>query len=174
TYETHDALYSRLLVGGVSYHVIIPRDYMIARMIREDILLPLNFDNIPIYDLSDDTFKNQSYDPENRYSVPYTWGTVGIIYNTKYVDEADVGSWDLLWNSKYAGKILMFDNNRDAFAIAEALLGYSLNTTDEATLRQCAQKLVEQKPILQGHVMDQIYARMEREEAWIAPYYAGD
>ena len=174
TYETNEALYTRLKNGGASYDVIIPSDYMIARMIAEDMLLPLDFENIPNYELVDEQFKNQTYDPNNEYSVPYTWGTVGIIYNTKYVDEADVGSWDLLWNEKYAGRILMVGNERDAFAIAESLLGYSLNTTDEAALRQCAQKLVEQKPILQGHVMDQIYARMEREEAWIAPYYAGD
>ena len=130
TYETNEALYTRLAGGGVSYDVIIPSDYMIARMIREDMLLPLNFDNIPNYDLVDDTFKNQSYDPNNEYSVPYTWGTVGIIYNTKYVDEADIGGWDLLWNEKYADRIVMIDNSRDAFAIAEAMLGYSLNTED--------------------------------------------
>ena len=174
TYDSNESLYTKLKTGGASYDVIIPSDYMIGRLIEEDMLEPLNFDNIPNYQYVDEAFRNTAYDPENRYSVPYTWGTVGVIYNSKFVDEADAGSWDLLWNSKYAGKILMFDNNRDAFAIAESLLGYSLNTTDEASLRQCAQKLVEQKPILQGHVMDQIYAKMEREEAWIAPYYAGD
>lgn len=174
TYDSNESLYTKLKTGGSTYDVIIPSDYMIGRLIEEDMLLELDFDNIPNYQYVDEAFRNTAYDPENRYSVPYTWGTVGLIYNTKYVDEADTGSWDLLWNSKYAGKILMFDNSRDAFAIAESLLGYSLNTTDEAALRQCAQKLVEQKPILQGHVMDQIYARMEREEAWIAPYYAGD
>ena len=174
TYDSNESLYTKLKTGGSTYDVIIPSDYMIGRLIEEDMLLELDFDNIPNYQYVDEAFRNTAYDPENRYSVPYTWGTVGLIYNTKYVDEADTGSWDLLWNSKYAGKILMFDNSRDAFAIAESLLGYSLNTTDEASLRQCAQKLVEQKPILQGHVMDQIYARMEREEAWIAPYYAGD
>ena len=174
TYDSNESLYTKLKTGGSTYDVIIPSDYMIGRLIEEDMLEPLNFDNIPNYQYVDEAFRNTAYDPENCYSVPYTWGTVGIIYNSKYVDEADVGSWNLLWNSKYAGKILMFDNSRDAFAIAEALLGYGLNITDEAALRQCAQKLVEQKPSLQGHVMDQIYARMEREEAWIAPYYAGD
>ena len=107
TYEDNESLYTRLKNGGVSYDVIIPSDYMIARMIDEDMLLPLNFDNIPNYELVDDTFKNQAYDPNNEYSVPYTWGTVGIIYNTKYVDPEDVGEWDLLWNEKYSGKILM-------------------------------------------------------------------
>ena len=122
TYETNEALYTRLKNGGASYDVIIPSDYMIARMIAEDMLLPLDFENIPNYELVDEQFKNQTYDPNNEYSVPYTWGTVGIIYNTKYVDEADVGSWDLLWNEKYAGRILMVGNERDAFAIAEARL----------------------------------------------------
>ena len=174
TYETNEALYTRLAGGGVSYDVIIPSDYMIARMIREDMLLPLNFDNIPNYDLVDDTFKNQSYDPNNEYSVPYTWGTVGIIYNTKYVDEADIGGWDLLWNEKYADRIVMIDNSRDAFAIAEAMLGYSLNTEDPDEIQAAADLLAEQLPILQSYQMDDMYNLMENEEAWIAPYYAGD
>lgn len=174
TYETNEALYTRLAGGGVSYDVIIPSDYMIARMIREDMLLPLNFDNIPNYDLVDDTFKKQSYDPNNEYSVPYTWGTVGIIYNTKYVDEADIGGWDLLWNEKYADRIVMIDNSRDAFAIAEAMLGYSLNTEDPDEIQAAADLLAEQLPILQSYQMDDMYNLMENEEAWIAPYYAGD
>lgn len=174
TYETNEALYTRLKNGGASYDVIIPSDYMIARMIAEDMLLPLDFENIPNYELVDEQFKNQAYDPNNEYSVPYTWGTVGIIYNTKYVDEADVTGWELLWNEKYAGKILMFDNSRDAFGIAEYLLGYDVNTTDETELQACAAKLAEQKPVVQQYVMDQIFDAMENEEAWIAPYYAGD
>ena len=172
TYEDNESLYTRLKNGGVSYDVIIPSDYMIARMIDEDMLLPLNFDNIPNYEL--DTFKNQAYDPNNEYSVPYTWGTVGIIYNTKYVDPEDVGEWDLLWNEKYSGKILMFSNPRDAFAIAQARLGYSLNTEDPDELQAAADLLMEQKPMVMRYVMDQIYDYMDNEEAWIAPYYAGD
>ena len=174
TFDSNESLYTKLKTGGSTYDVIIPSDYMVGRLINEGMLETLNFDNIPNYQYIDETFKNQAYDPENQYSVPYTWGTVGVIYNTKYVDEVDIGSWDLLWNSKYAGKILMFDNCRDAFAITEAMLGYSLNTEDETELRNCANKLAEQKPLLQGYVMDQIYAKMTREEAWIAPYYAGD
>ena len=174
TYEDNESLYTRLKNGGVSYDVIIPSDYMIARMIREDMLLPLDFENIPNYELVDEQFKNQPYDPENQYSVPYTWGTVGIIYNTKYVDEADIGGWDLLWNEKYAGKILMFSNPRDAFAIAQARLGYSFNTEDPDELQAAADLLMEQKPLVQQYVMDQIYDAMGNEEAWIAPYYAGD
>ena len=174
TYDSNEVLYTKLSNGGISVDVIIPSDYMIARMIAEDMLLELNFDNIPNYQYIDDTFKNTAYDPENRYSVPYTWGTVGILYNTKYVDEADVTGWELLWNEKYDDKILMFDNSRDAFGIAQYLLGYDVNTTDPAQLQACADKLAQQKPLVQQYVMDQIYSAMENEEAWIAPYYAGD
>ncbi len=174
TYESNESMYTKLKTGGSTYDVIIPSDYMIGRLINEDMLEELNFDNIPNYQYVDETFKNQAYDPENKFSVPYTWGMVGLIYNTKYVDEADVGGWDLLWNSKYAGKILMFNNCRDAFAIAESMLGYSLNTEDPTELRNCAELLTDQKPLVQEYVMDQIYAKMTREEAWIAPYYAGD
>ena len=174
TFDSNESLYTKLKTGGSTYDVIIPSDYMVGRLINEGMLEKLDFSNIPNYRYVDEAFKNQAFDPNNEYSVPYTWGNVGIIYNTKYVDEADLGNWDLLWNSKYAGKILMFDNCRDAFAIAEFMLGYSINTQDELELRNCAAKLSEQKPILQGYVMDQIYAKMTREEAWIAPYYAGD
>ena len=174
TYDSNEIMYSKLSNGGITVDVIIPSDYMIGRMVQEGMLEELNFDNIPNYQYIDDSFKNTSYDPENKYSVPYTWGTVGIIYNTKYVDEADVTGWELLWNEKYAGKILMFDNSRDAFGIAEDLLGYDVNTTDETELQACAAKLAEQKPVVQQYVMDQIFDAMENEEAWIAPYYAGD
>ena len=174
TYESNEALYSKLSNGGITVDVIIPSDYMIGRMIAEDMLLELDYSNIPNFDYVDARFRNQDYDPENRYTVPYTWGTVGILYNTKYVDEADVTGWELLWNEKYAGKILMFDNSRDAFGIAQYLLGYSINTTDPAQLQECADLLKAQKPLVQQYVMDQIYASMENEEAWVAAYYAGD
>ena len=174
TYDSNEIMYSKLSNGGITVDVIIPSDYMIGRMVQEGMLEELNFDNIPNYQYIDDSFKNTSYDPENKYSVPYTWGTVGIIYNTKYVDEADVTGWELLWNEKYAGKILMFDNSRDAFGIAEYLLGYDVNTTDEAELQACAAKLAEQKPVVQQYVMDQIFDKMESGEAWLAPYYSGD
>lgn len=169
TYDSNEIMYSKLSNGGITVDVIIPSDYMIGRMVQEGMLEELNFSNIPNYQYIDDSFKNTSYDPENKYSVPYTWGTVGIIYNTKYVDEADVTGWELLWNEKYAGKILMFDNSRDAFGIAEYLLGYDVNSTDEAELQACAAKLAEQKPVVQQYVMDQIFDAMENEEAWIRP-----
>ena len=174
TYDSNEALYTKLSNGGITVDVIIPSDYMIARLIKEDMLLELDYSNIPNYAYIDDTFKNTAFDPENKYSVPYTWGTVGIIYNTKYVDEADVTGWELLWNEKYSGKILMFDNSRDAFGIAQYLLGYDVNTTDKNELRACADKLLEQKPLVQQYVMDQIYSYMENEEAYIGVYYAGD
>ena len=174
TYDSNEIMYSKLSNGGITVDVIIPSDYMIARLIEEDMLLEINYDNIPNYQYIDETFRNTAYDPENKYSVPYTWGTVGILYNTKYVDEADVTGWELLWNEKYAGKILMFGNSRDAFGIAQYRLGYDVNTTNEDELRACAELLKEQKPILQQYVMDEIFATMQNEEAWIAPYYAGD
>ena len=174
TYDSNETMYSKLKTGGISVDVIIPSDYMIARLIDEDMLLPLNFDNIPNYQYIDEAYKNTAYDPDNVYSIPYTWGTVGIIYNTKYVDAADIGGWELLWNEKYAGKILMFGNSRDAFGIAQYLLGYDVNTTDDAELQACADKLIEQRPLVQQYVMDEIFDLMENEEAWIAPYYAGD
>ncbi|MBQ7341310.1 MAG: extracellular solute-binding protein [Oscillospiraceae bacterium] len=173
-YASNEELYSKLSTGGLVVDVIIPSDYMIARMISEDMLLPLDFKNIPNYENVIATYKDQAYDPENKYSVPYTWGTVGIIYNSKFVDEADVTGWDLLWNEKYKGQILMFDNSRDAFGIAQYKLGYSVNTTDEAELQACADVLAQQRPLVQQYVMDQVYAKMEEENAWIAPYYAGD
>ena len=174
TYDSNEIMYSKLSNGGITVDVIIPSDYMIARLIEEDMLLEINYDNIPNYQYIDESFKNTAYDPENKYSVPYTWGTVGLLYNTKYVDEADVTGWELLWNEKYAGKTLMFGNSRDAFGIAQYMLGYDVNTTDKAELAHCAEVLRQQKPVLQQYVMDEIFATMQNEEAWIAPYYAGD
>ncbi len=174
TFSDNETMYTKLAAGGVRYDVVIPSDYMIARLIAEGLLLELDFDNIPNYSYVDESFRNTTYDPENKYSVPYTWGTVGIIYNTKYVDEADVTGWELLWNEKYAGKILMFGNSRDAFGIAQYRLGYDVNTRDPDELRACADLLKQQRPLVQGYIMDEIFAAMQNEEAWIATYYAGD
>lgn len=174
TYDTNETMYTKLKAGGISVDLIFPSDYMIGRMIEDNMLLPLNFDNIPNYQYVDEAYKNTAYDPENKFSIPYTWGTVGIIYNTKYVDPADAVGWELLWNEKYADKILMFGNSRDAFGIAELMLGYELNTTDAGELQECAELLKKQRPVVQQYVMDEIFDLMENEEAWIAPYYAGD
>ncbi len=172
TFETNEALYAKLAGGGASYDVIIPSDYMIARMIREDMLLELDMDNIPNFRYVDDASKNTVYDPENRYSVAYTTGTVGLFYNKNYVPEPE--SWEILWDEQYKDKILMFDNPRDAFAIAMSILGYSFNSTSEDEWYEAAALLKQQKPLVQAYVMDQIYNKMESGEAWLAPYYAGD
>ena len=174
TYDNNESMYTKLEAGGTSFDVIVPSDYMVDSLIQQDLLEPLDFSNIPNYKYIDEAFKNREYDPENKYSVPYTWGGIVVIYNTKYVKEEDIGSWDLLWNKNYEGKILMFDNPRDAFAISESLLGYSLNTEDPKILAACAEKLKEQKKLVQSYVMDQIFDRLERGEAWIGPYYSGD
>ena len=174
TFDSNETMYTKLKTGGASYDVIFPSDYMVARLIAEDMLLPLNYDNIPNAQFVLPAYRGMAHDPEDKYSVPYTWGCTGIIYNTKFVDEADVGSWDLLWNEKYKGKILMFDNPRDAFGVAQFRLGYDLNTTDPQELQACADLLLQQKPLVQDYVMDQIYDKMEHEEAWIGVYYAGD
>ncbi len=174
TYDSNEALYSKLAGGGLTVDVIIPSDYMIARLIKENMLLPLNFENIPNYVNVEENFKNTAYDPENQYSVPYTWGTVGIIYNSKYVAQEDVTGWELLWNQKYSDRILMFDNSRDAFGIAQYKLGIDVNTTDKEQLQRCAQELAVQRPVVRQYVMDQVYAAMEGENAWVAAYYAGD
>lgn len=176
TYPDNESMYAKIVSGSANYDIVIPSDYMISKMIDEDLLAELNYDNIPNFQYIDESFLNPEYDPENKYSVPYMWGTVGIFYNTTMVDEEDVieMGWDILWSEKYAGKILMFNNPRDAFGIAELKLGYSLNTTDEDEIRAAANALLEQKSVVQAYVMDQIFTKMSSGEAAIAPYYAGD
>lgn len=175
TFATNEELYAKLKGGGVSYDVIIPSDYMISKMIKEDMVQKIDMNNIPNYKYIMDDFRNLEYDPQNEYSVPYTWGTVGIIYDTTVIDVApeDI-DWDILWNEDYADQILMFDNPRDAFAIAEIMLGYSLNTEDEKELEEAAELLKDQKKIVQAYVMDEIFDKMGAGDALIAPYYAGD
>lgn len=174
-YATNEELYAKLKGGGATYDIIIPSDYMISKMIKEGMIQKLDYSNIPNFKYIMDNFRNQAYDPENEYSVPYTWGTVGIIYDSTMIDmlpeEID---WDLLWNEDYADQILMFDNPRDAFAIAEILLGYSINTESSEELAEAADALKKQKSIVQGYVMDEIFDKMGASEALIAPYYAGD
>lgn len=173
TFDSNESMYNKLSNGGVNYDVIIPSDYMVGRMAEEGMLEELDFDNIPNYAKVGDAYKGKDFDPENKYSVPYTWGTVGLIYNSEFITE-EPDSWAVLWDEQYSGKILMFDNPRDAFAIAELRLGYDLNTTDAAKLEECAALLREQKPVVQNYVMDQIYDKMIKGEAYVAPYYAGD
>ena len=173
-YDSNETMYSKIAGGGANYDVVIPSDYMVARLIEEDLLAPLNFDNIPNFADIDPALKNPAYDPENRYSVPYMWGLMGVIYNTKMVDAEDLGSWDLLWNEKYAGDILMIDNSRDAIGIALKRLGCSYNTTDENQVRQAVDLLVDQWPIVQAYVMDDIFQKLEGANAYIGTYYYGD
>lgn len=173
TFASNEELYAKLKSGGSQYDVIIPSDYMISRMIEEDMLEPLDFTLIPNFSMIMEEFKNPNYDPQNTYSVPYMWGTVGIIYNTEMVTKP-VTSWDILWDEDYSGKILMFSNSRDAFGISLLRLGYSMNTEDEKQLREAGEALKKQKPLVQMYVMDEIFDKMQGGEAAIAPYYAGD
>ena len=174
-FASNEELYAKLKSGGSQYDVIIPSDYMLSRLIRENMLEKIDFNNVPNFDLIYDEYKNPDYDPTNEYSVPYMWGTLGIIYNTTLVDEEDdVTSWNIMWNEKYANNMLMFSNSRDAFGIALLRLGYSLNTTTEKELRDAAESLKEQKYLIQAYVMDEIFDKMGGGEAALAPYYAGD
>ena len=173
TYQSNEEMYSLLRMGGANVDVIIPSDYMVSRLIDEDMLEELDFANIPNVSLIDPLYMNLEYDPEGKFSVAYMTGTVGLIY-----DEAAIGreltSWGALFDSRYAGQILMFDNPRDAFGIALKYLGFSQNTIVESELYAAYDLLVQQKPILQAYVMDKIFDKLESGEALIGPYYAGD
>ncbi|MEF9853606.1 MAG: spermidine/putrescine ABC transporter substrate-binding protein [Hydrogenoanaerobacterium sp.] len=173
TFASNEELYARLKSGGAQYDVVIPSDYMIAKFIREGMLEKLDKKNIPNVKYTNREFMGMKYDPNDEYSVPYTWGTVGIIYNKTMVDD-DITSWSSLWDARYMGNMLMFSNPRDAFALAEKKLGYSLNTADMAQLHRAADELKAQKPLVQAYVMDEIFDKMQGGEAALAPYYAGD
>ena len=174
TYASNEDMYAKLRSGSTGYDIVIPSEYMIERMINEGMLEELNFDNIPNAQYIAPEFKGQYYDPDNRYSVPYTCGMVGIIYNTKMVSEEDIGSWDLLWNEKYSGKILQFNNARDAFGTAMYYQSIDVNTKDRTQWEIALDLLKQQKPLVQGYVMDEVFNKMKGESAAIAPYYAGD
>ena len=173
TFESNEAMYGVLKNEGASYDVVIPSDYMISRMIEEDMLEPLNFDNIPNFEDVDPALKNPDYDPENLYSVPYMWGLLGIIYNTSMVEETPT-SWDIMFDENYSGQILMFNNSRDAIGIALKQLGYSYNTTDENQIKEAVDLLIQQKPLVQSYVMDDIFEKMQSGSAAIGAYYYGD
>ncbi len=160
--------------GGSQYDIIIPSDYMIARLIDEDRLEKLDFDKIPNISLIDDKYRFTDFDPEGAYTVPYTWGMVGLVYNTKYVTAEEASTWDVLWNEKFKGKVLMFGNSRDAFGIALKKLGYSLNTENLEEIDKAADALKAQKAVNQMYAMDQTFDKMANENAYAAPYYAGD
>ena len=174
TYDSNESMYAKIKNGGADYDIIIPSDYMVARLISEGLVEKLDFSNIPLFETNVmESFKNPDYDPTNEYSVPYSWGTVGIIYNKEVVKD-EVKSWDILWDEKYKDNVLMFNNSRDAFMVSQMLLGYSQNTTDKTEIKAAADKLSEQKSVVQGYYMDEIYDKMINEDAAIATYYAGD
>ena len=175
TVESNEALYSLLKTGAGDYDVIVPSDYMIGRLVEEDMLAELNFENIPNYSKIGDSYKGLSYDPDNKYSVPYTWGTLGIIYNTTMVDEP-ITSWSAMFDPQYKGNVLMIRSSRDALAAALLYLGYDINTTNEDYIQEAYALLAKAKNdgVYQAFVMDEIYNKMEGGNAAIAMYYAGD
>lgn len=173
-YESNENMYSKLSGGGVSYDVIVPSDYMIARLIEENMLLEIDWNNVPNISLIDDSCKNLYFDPEQKYSLCYNVGTTVLIYNTKFVDGVP-DSWSVLWDEQYKGKVLMFNNSRDAFAIAQAMLGKDFNSTNEADWQECAELLAQQRDAVSPvYVMDEVFNLMESGEYAFATYYAGD
>jgi len=175
TYASNEAMYATLSGGGVNYDIVIPSDYMVARLIAEDMVQKIDYSKLSNYKYINEEFKNPDYDKNNEYSIPYAGGYLGVIYNNTIVDEKDIdGTWSLLWNEKYKGQILGIDNARDALAISQLSLGISLNTTDLAEWDKAAEHLTEAVPLYQTWAMDEIFAKMEGENAAIATYYAGD
>ncbi len=177
TYATNEDMYAKISSGAGTYDVIFPSDYMLQKMAKEGLLLPFDVaKDIPNYEYIEDAYKGLLYDPDQRFSVPYTYGMTGIIYNTTMIDEEDAAkeSWGLLWNEKYKGKILQFNNPRDAFGSAMYYLNLDVNTTDPAVWQTALDKLLEQKPYVQSYVSDEIFNKMISGSASAAPYYAGD
>ncbi|HJH62217.1 MAG TPA: spermidine/putrescine ABC transporter substrate-binding protein, partial [Firmicutes bacterium] len=172
---SNEELYSRLQTGGANFDVVVPSDYMISQLIEEDMLQPLDYSKIPNFEKIADRFKNLPYDPENLYTVPYTWGTLGIIYNTTMVDEP-ITSWSVMFDDSYAENVILIDNPRDAIGMALYYLGYSVNTTDEAQIREAAALVSNawSNGVYQGKTMDGIFQIMEGGNAAIGTYYAGD
>ena len=178
-FETNEEMYPVIEAGGVAYDVVCPSDYMIQKMVENDLLAEIDFDNIPNIDQIDPEYmeRSKAFDPENKYSVPYTWGTVGILYNDKRLEELGVeppGSWMDLWDPRLSGEILMQDSVRDAFMCALKPLGYSLNSTDPGELEEAKELLIQQKPLVQAYVIDQVRDKMLGEEAAVGVIYSGE
>ncbi len=173
-FESNETMYSQIKSGGITYDIIIPSDYMIERLIKENELREIDTSELSNYSLIDEKYKSVYFDPENKYSVPYSVGMVGIIYNTAQVGTDIDHSWNVLWDKKYKGKALNFNNPRDAFMTAQMLLGQDLNSTNKSDWNKAADLLKKGKANLQSYVMDEVYGKMETGEAAIAPYYAGD
>lgn len=173
TYESNEPMYQKVKNSPGTYDLVFPSDYMVEKMIKEDMLEKIDFSNIPNYQYIGEDFKSLQYDPNNEYSVPYMWGTIGIIYDADRVDDV-VDSWDILWNSKYKGEIFMFDSIRDTLAISLARLGYSINSINKSELDKAADELIKQKPLVQSYVMDEVKDKMVNGEAILATVYSGD
>ena len=173
TYASNEDMYNKLKSGGVNYDIIIPSDYMIAKMINEDMLFKLDFSNIPNFKYIDEGYKYLYFDTDQEYTVPYFCGYVGIIYNQSLISE-ELTDWDCLWNEKYKGQILQFNNPRDAFGTAMYSKQIDVNTTNKEEWEEAASLLKQQKPLVQSYVMDEIFNKMKNGSAAIAPYYAGD
>jgi len=173
TFATNEDMYVKIKSGGSSYDLIFPSDYMITRMRDEGMLEKINLANVPNFKYIDDRFKGQDYDPNNEYSIPYMWGTVGILYNTTMVDDP-VDSWDILWNPKYSKQILMLDSQRDAIGVALIKLGYSLNSTDPKQISEAGELLKQQKPLVLAYALDEIKDKMVSGEAALALVWSGD
>ena len=173
TYESNEAMYGKMKSGAVAYDIIIPSDYMIQRMANEGMLREIDTSKLSNYHYIADKYKGLYFDPDNKYSVAYSVGMVGLIYNTTLVDEKPT-SWKIMWDEKYTGNVLTFNNPRDAFAISQFALGIDLNTTNTADWDRAADYLKQQNKVLQGRVMDEVFNKMESANAAIAPYYAGD
>ncbi|MBU5676633.1 ABC transporter substrate-binding protein [Alkaliphilus sp. MSJ-5] len=173
TFSTNEDMYVKLKAGGTSYDVAIPSDYMIERMIKEDMLEKVDMTKIDNYKYIDDKFKNLDFDPNNEYSVPYMWGTVGVLYNEEIVKEP-VDSWDILWNEKYKGQILMMDSQRDSIGITLKKLGFPLNSRDTKELELAKEELIKQKPLVMAYVVDEGKDMMIGGEAALAVAWSGD
>ena len=176
TYATNEDMYAKITNSAVAYDIIVPSDYMIERMIAEGLLLEINTDALDNYKNISEDFLGLDYDPDNKYSVPYTYGMLGIIYNAEFVAEEDLAdkSWGLLWNENYKGKILQFNNPRDAFGTAMYWKNIDINSKNPDDWNKALDLLKEQKPLLQGYVNDEIFNKMKGASAYIAPYFAGD
>ena len=172
-YDNNESMYATLKNNAAEYDVIFPSDYMVARLIDEDMLEPINFDNVPNYRYIMERFKGLEYDPDNLYSVPYTWNVIGLLYNTEYVTETP-DSWADLWDDKYSGKVLMYNNSRDAIGLTLIKNGCSVNTEDVGELTKATEDVIELKKNLQAFVSDEIFNLMESGSAYMTPAYGGD
>jgi len=173
TFSTNEDMYVKVKSGGAEYDLLFPSDYIIERMIKEDMLHKLDFNNIPNYKYIQERFKNLAYDPQNEYSVPYMWGTVGILYNKTMVDEP-VTSWRILWDPKYSKQILMMDSQRDSLGVTLKMLGYDMNTRNLEELEAAKEALIQQKPLVLAYVGDDVKDKMIAGEAALAVVYSGD